>query len=166
MDRPHVPLPLEARPSDVRGDAPEQLEDVPRTLGERIGNRLETAAPQEWRWQGRTVKLFDGTTVSMPDTPSNQNAFPQSREQKPGLGFPIARIGALIGLASGAILGYRIAACKGKGTGEQSLLRDLLDHHIAPGDILLADALLANWWIIERVPVSYTHLTLPTSDLV
>lgn len=124
---------------------------IPRTLGERIGNRLETAAPQEWRWQGRSVKLFDGTTVSMPDTPSNQNAFPQSREQKPGLGFPIARIGALIGLASGAILGYRIAACKGKGTGEQSLLRDLLDHHIAPGDILLADALLANWWIIERV---------------
>jgi hypothetical protein len=124
---------------------------IPRTLGERIGNRLETAAPQNWRWQGRTVKLFDGTTVSMPDTPNNQNAFPQSREQKPGLGFPIARIGALIGLASGAILGYRVAACKGKGTGEQSLLRDLLEDHIAPGDILLADALLANWWIIERV---------------
>lgn len=123
---------------------------IPRTLSERIGERLETSAPRAWRWQGRTVKVFDGTTVSMPDTPSNQEAFPQSREQKPGLGFPIARIGALIGLASGAVLGYRVAACKGKGTGEQSLLRDLLDHHITPGDILLADALLANWWIIER----------------
>ena len=123
---------------------------IPRTLGERMGERLETSAPRAWRWQGRAVKLFDGTTVSMPDTPSNQDAFPQSREQKPGLGFPMARIGALIGLASGAVLGYRVAACKGKGTGEQSLLRDLLDHHIAPGDILLADALLANWWIIER----------------
>lgn len=38
----------------------------------------------------------------MPDTPSNQRAYPRSHEQKPGLGFPIARIGALIGLASGA----------------------------------------------------------------
>ena len=123
---------------------------IPRTLGERIGQRLETSAPSAWRWQGRTVKLFDGTTVSMPDTPSNQEAFPQSRGQKPGLGFPVARIGALIGLASGAVLGYRVAACKGKGTGEQSLLRELLDHHVAPGDIVLADALLANWWIIER----------------
>ncbi len=123
---------------------------IPRTLSERIAERLETLAPRAWRWQGRAVKLFDGTTVSMPDTPSNQAAFPQSREQKPGLGFPIARIGALIGLASGAVLGYRVAACKGKGTGEQTLLRDLLDHHITPGDIVLADALLANWWIIER----------------
>lgn len=123
---------------------------IPRTLGERIGERLETSAPRAWRWQGRTIKLFDGTTVSMPDTPSNQEAFPQSREQKPGLGFPIVRIGALIGLASGAVLGYRVAACKGKGTGEQSLLRELLDLHVAPGDIVLADALLANWWIIER----------------
>ena len=123
---------------------------IPQALCDRIGERLETSAPRDWRWQGRIVKVFDGTTVSMPDTPSNQEAFPQSREQKPGLGFPMARIGALIGLASGAVLGYRVAACKGKGTGEQSLLRDLLDHHIAPGDILLADALLANWWIIER----------------
>ena len=53
-------------------------------------------------------------------------------------------------MASGAVLGYQVAAGKGKGTGEQSLLYDLLDHHIAPGDIVLADALLATWWIIER----------------
>jgi hypothetical protein len=101
-----------------------------------------------WLWQGRPVKLFDGTTVSMPDTPSNQQAYPQSREQKPGLGFPIARIGALIGLSSGAILAYQVVACKGKGTGEQSLLTNLLGH-LNAGDVLLADALLATWWIIE-----------------
>ncbi len=98
---------------------------LPTTLGAAIGERLESMAPSRWRWQGRCVKLFDGTTVSMPDTPSNQLAYPQSREQKPELGFPIARIGALIGLASGAILGYQVVACKGKGTGEQSLLGNL-----------------------------------------
>lgn len=123
---------------------------IPVALGNKIGARLESMAPKAWRWQTRHVKLFDGTTVSMPDTPSNQQAFPQSREQKPGLGFPVARIGALIGLASGAVLGYQVAACEGKGTGEQSLLRDLLDH-VAPGDVVLADALLATWWIIEGV---------------
>ena len=62
----------------------------------------------------------------------------------------MARIGALIGLASGAVLGYHVAACKGKGTGEQSLLRGLLDRVVA-GDVILADALLATWWIIEGV---------------
>lgn len=121
---------------------------LPVSLGIMIGERLEAMAPSAWRWQGRCVKLFDGTTVTMPDTPSNQQTYPQSREQKPGLGFPIARIGALIGLSSGAILGYQVVACEGKGTGEQSLLRNLLDH-LNTDDVLLADALLATWWIIH-----------------
>jgi len=121
---------------------------LPVTLGSMIGERLEMTSPSAWRWHGRCVKLFDGTTITMPDTPSNQQTYPQSSEQKPGLGFPIARIGALIGLNSGAILGYQVAACKGKGTGEQSLLANLLDH-LNGGDVLLADALLATWWIIH-----------------
>ena len=62
--------------------------------------------------------------------------------------LPVARIGALIGLASGAILGYQVVACEGKGTGEQSLLGNLLDH-LDTGDVVLADALLATWWLIE-----------------
>lgn len=124
--------------------------EIPTTLGNWIGARLESMAPPAWRWQGRSVKLFDGTTVSMPDTQSNQQAFPQSREQKPGLGFPVARIGALIGLACGAVLGYRVVPCEGKGTGEQSLLMELLVH-VEPQDIVLADALLATWWIVEGI---------------
>lgn len=124
--------------------------EIPTTLGNWIGARLESMAPRAWRWMGRSVKLFDGTTVSMPDTPSNQEAFPQNREQKPGLGFPVARIGALIGLACGAVLGYRVVPCEGKGTGEQSLLMELLVH-VDPRDIVLADALLTTWWIIEGI---------------
>jgi len=121
---------------------------LPVTLGTMIGQRLEAMTPSAWRWRGRPVKLFDGTTVSMPDTPSNQQTYPQSGEQQHGLGFPLARIGALIGLGSGAILGYRVAACKGRGTGEQSLLMNLLDD-LNDNDVLLADALLATWWIIH-----------------
>lgn len=121
---------------------------LPKSLSDTLGNQLESMTPSAWRWQTRPVKLFDGTTVSMPDTPSNQAAYPQSSEQKPGLGFPIARIGAIIGLASGAICAYQVVACKGKGTGEQSLLMNLLCH-LNADDILLADALLTTWWIIE-----------------
>ena len=133
---------------------------LPVMLGTLIGERLEAMTPSAWRWQSRSVKLFDGTTVTMPDTPSNQETYPQSGEQKPGLGFPIARIGALIGLSSGAMLGYQVAACKGRGTGEQSLLMNLLDH-LNAFDVLLADALLATWWIIQGVRSRGADVVMP-----
>ena len=121
---------------------------LPTTLSELIAQRLESRAALSWRWNGRRVVLFDGTSMSMPDTPSLQQAYPQSATQAAGLGFPMARIGALIGLATGAVLTYQVAACKGKATGEQTLLQNLT-LHLNEGDVLLADAPLATWWIIE-----------------
>lgn len=123
---------------------------IAQRLYQRVGKALEARMPAAWCWRGRRVKLFDGTTVSMPDTVQNQSAFPQSPEQAPGVGFPIARVGGLIGLASGAMLGHVVSACAGKGSGEQSMLRELLPL-IEARDVLLADALLATWWIIAEV---------------
>lgn len=87
-------------------DARQRLPNKPPVVpGGMIGERLEAMIAPAWRWQGRwqgrCVKLCDGTTVSMPDTPSNQKIYPQSGEQKTRLGFPVARIGALIGLSGG-----------------------------------------------------------------
>jgi hypothetical protein len=82
--------------------------------------------------------------VTMPDTRENQKAYPQVYNQKPGLGFPIARLGALISLACGAVVNLGFCQYAGKGQGEVSLLRQLWDS-LRPGDILLTDALLANW---------------------
>src|SRR5215469_2865273 len=109
-----------------------------------VGRRLDDQAERRWLWQGRRVYLFDGTTVTMPDTPENQAAYPQVYNQKPGLGFPIARLGALISLACGAVVNLGFCPYAGKGQGEVSLLRRLWDC-LRPGDILLTDALLANW---------------------
>ncbi len=85
-----------------------------------VDRGLDEKAPRRWLWQGRRVYLFDGTTVTMPDTPENQAAYPPVYNQKPGLGFPIARLGALISLACGAVvsLGFCRYAGKGQGRGE------------------------------------------------
>lgn len=80
----------------------------------------------------------------MPDTPDNHEAYPQVYNQQPGIGFPIARVGALISLSCGAILNLGICRYAGKGQGEVSLLRQLWDL-LRPGDILLSDRLMANW---------------------
>src|ERR1700739_3688200 len=108
------------------------------------GRSLDARAEQDWLWKGRRVYLFDGTTVTMPDTPENQKAYPQVYNQKPGLGFPIARIGAVISLACGAIVNLGFCQYAGKGQGEVSLLRRLWDV-LRPGDVLLGDCLMANW---------------------
>src|SRR5437879_6338841 len=109
-----------------------------------VGRRLDDQTDRRWLWKGRRVYLFDGTTVTMPDTPANQAAYPQVYNQKPGLGFPIVRLGALISLACGAVVNLGFCQYAGKGQGEVSLLRRLWDS-LHPGDILLTDALLANW---------------------
>jgi len=88
--------------------------------------------------------MFDGTTVSMPDTPKNQQAYPQVDTQKPGLGFPIARLGTIISLSCGAVLGLGFRRYAGKGQGEVSLLHELWDV-LCRGDVLLTDCLLSTW---------------------
>src|SRR5262245_32052879 len=109
-----------------------------------VGRALDEKVERRWLWQGRRVYLFDGTTVTMPDTPENQAAYPQVYNQKPGLGFPIARLGALIALACGAVVNLGFCRYAGKGQGEVSLLRRLWDV-LRPGDVVLADRLTANW---------------------
>ena len=113
-------------------------------MARQTGRALEAAVDPRWLWKGRHVYLFDGTTVTMPDTRENQAAYPQVYNQKPGLGFPIARVGALISLACGAVVNLGACQYAGKGQGEVSLLRRLWDA-LRPGDLLLTDALMANW---------------------
>jgi Transposase DDE domain len=88
--------------------------------------------------------MFDGMTDTMPDTWENQAAYLQIGNQGPGLGFPIARIGALIALACGAVVNLGFCRYAGKGQGEVSLVRRLWDV-LAPGHVLLGDRLMANW---------------------
>ncbi len=50
-------------------------------LAMSVGETLERTSPAEWKWRGRSIKLMDGTTISMPDTEGNQSAYPQSGVQ-------------------------------------------------------------------------------------
>jgi len=109
-----------------------------------VGRALDAKAKHHWLWKGRRVYMFDGTTVTMPDTPENQEAYPQVYNQKPGVGFPIARIGAITSLACGAIVNLGFCRYAGKGQGEISLLRRLWNV-LRSGDVLLTDRLMANW---------------------
>jgi hypothetical protein len=116
-------------------------------LGRESGERVCAGQRQGWRWRGREVKLVDGTTLSMPDTARNQASFPQNHEQKAGLGFPLARVVAIVSLSCGAVLQWAIGPCEGKDTGETALLWGLAQN-LKRGDVVVADRCYAGYFMI------------------
>lgn len=115
------------------------------TLVRSTGSSMSDGALSSWRWMGRPVRLVDGTTVTMADTVENQDAYPQSRGQKAGLGFPICRLVGIICLASGAVLDASLGRFRGKGGDEQTLFRTMLNT-LNRGDIVLGDAYYATYF--------------------
>jgi hypothetical protein len=118
-----------------------------RELACRTGREVETQAPAEWLWHGRSVRIVDGSTFTMPDTPENQAEYPQAKTQRPGCGLPIARIVVVFSLAVGTVLEAAIGPYAGKQTGENSLFRTLHDA-LAAGDVVLADRYFSGWFDI------------------
>jgi Transposase DDE domain len=119
-------------------------------LVRRTGKSIHDQAKESWLFHKRPVKIIDGSTVVMPDTPANQKAYPQPSSQKPGLGFPIARILVVFSLAVGTVLEAAIGPYQGKQTSELALLRMVMDQ-FQPGDIFLADRLFCSYWVIAAL---------------
>lgn len=121
----------------ARGRLPEPLL---ANLTRELGRELAGLALPEWLWKERHIKIADGSTATMADTRENQAAYPQSRNQKAGLGFPILRFVVILSLSVGTVLECAVGACRGKKTGEQSLFRETWDA-LEANDIVLGDRL-------------------------
>ena len=122
-------------------------ESLLRRLTYQTGVTLEQQAPDAWRWRARRVLLVDGCELSMPDTPANQEEYPQLKNQKPGLGFPRLRLVVLLAFATAALVGAALGPVKGKGSGETERFRTLLDR-LAAGDVIVADRYYCTWWLV------------------
>jgi Transposase DDE domain len=97
-------------------------------------------------WCGHHVLVADGSCVTAPDTPANQKAFPQQSVQKPGCGFPIIRLVALLSLATGMLTAWATGTWSHH---EIGLLQTLWEH-LRPGDVLLADRGFCNWALLAQ----------------
>lgn len=80
---------------------------------------VELEAPRRF---GRPLIAVDGTTFTMPDTPSNQKEWPQSSEQAEGIGFPLMKLVGAFSVDTGALLDRQIG---NKHDHELSLLREM-----------------------------------------
>lgn len=118
-----------------------------RALSQEVALRTESQVDPNHKWRGRRTFLVDGFTFQMPDTPKNQKEYPQHTAQKPGIGFPIARVVAMVCLASGVVISAAIGRYKGKQTGELALFTQLFGH-LKPGDVVVADRHYCSYWMI------------------
>ena len=98
------------------------------------------------RWHGHRTFLVDGSGCSMPDTPALREAFGQSTEQRPGCGFPVARLLGLFHAGTGLLLKLVVAPLLTHDLARVQKVHPTLE----PGDVLVAD----------RGLCSYAHLAL------
>jgi hypothetical protein len=106
----------------------------------------QEAVPTKDLWCGHHVLVADGSCVTAPDTPANQKKFPQQKVQKPGCGFPIIRVVALLSLATGMLTAWATGSWSQH---EVALLQTLWDG-LRAGDVLLADRGFCNWALLAQ----------------
>lgn len=107
-------------------------------------------------WCGKRVLAVDGSTVTAPDTPENQKTYPQQSVQKPGCGFPIIRIVALLSLATGMLVGWTTGHWHQH---ELTLFHALWDF-LQTDDVLLADRGFCNWGLLALCLQRNLHAVL------
>jgi hypothetical protein len=127
----------------ARGNLPlERLQEIHAALV----SQAEAAVALKDLWCGHRVTIIDGCTVTAPDTPANQKAYPQQSVQKAGCGFPILRILAFMSLATGLIGAWALGPWR---QSEVALLQTLWDC-VRAGDVLLADRGFCNWGLLAQ----------------
>jgi hypothetical protein len=128
--------------------------DTLQRLRHAVAAQAEKLVPYaQQRWFGLRPKVIDGTTVTGPDTPKNQRAYPQPSSQKPGCGFPLLKLVGIFSLASGVLLDY---AKGNKHQHELALLHKLLDH-FKPKDLALADRGFSCYTLIALLLLRNVH---------
>jgi hypothetical protein len=115
-------------------------------LLERFSSAVQRSASDDGRWHGHRTFFVDGSGCSMPDTPTLQDTFGQPTEQRPGCGFPVARLLGLFHVGTGVLLKLVVAPLLPHDLAQVQVVHPTLQ----PGDVLVAD----------RGLCSYAHLAL------
>jgi len=120
----------------------ERLEDIHRHL---VAEAEQAVAAQDL-WCGHRVRVVDASTVTLPDTPANQRAWPQQSVQQPGCGFPIVRLVGLFNLASGLFTAW----VSGPWRQHELVLFQQLWDCLRAGDVLLGDRGFSGWAVLAQ----------------
>ncbi len=119
------------------------------SINSKLLDIIDSNKDNDYLWQGKRVKIVDGSSVSMPDTEDNQNLYPQPSGQKQGCGFPVMRITAMFSLESGALIAIR----KGSLHVHERILFHKMWDCLSEDDVVLADrgfCSFGDYWMLSK----------------
>jgi hypothetical protein len=125
-------------------------EDLLKELLVQEARQMENCVPSKWTWNGRLVKLVDGTTLTLCDTDLIKKDFPLSKRQKAKNSLPMTRVVGLFSLSTGGLLDVAVGAYCGKNTGEHMLMRELIPT-LNQGELVLGDGLYPSYFCIATL---------------
>ena len=102
-------------------------------------------------FHGYISAIFDGSTGTMPDSAKNVEAFGKTQNQTGEGAFPQLRMMALVVLSLRVVLDVAWAPCQGKGTGERTLMMQLLKRTARSGLLYLMDAGLYSCALVWQI---------------
>lgn len=138
--------------------------DLIRQVNQRIVDdtlneldRCDDAGSGRYRWRGHRIFILDGTTDSMPDTPALREHYGVPCGVRPGLGFPMAHLLALMDHQSGLILDCIDSPLF---TSDVSVSPQM-HPHLNEGDVLLGDGSFAGYAHLALISRAKLHAVMP-----
>jgi len=141
---PEAPAPTDSAWCQARSRVPET---VLVELVFRRALQCRRRFGQACRWHGRWVFRIDGSTVSMPDTPSLAEAFGYSSSNHGSSRFPIARITFIELAGLNVIWNYRLNEYR---CSEERQLYDMW-HTVPTGSICLLDRKFCSFYNLAKL---------------
>jgi hypothetical protein len=124
---------------------------------QRLAGAMAARRRESDLWHGMALKVIDGSSATLDDTPANQKDYPQHSEQKPGCGFPVMGFVGVLDLSSGgAWLGAVPKIWKEQ---DCSVAGQLLGH-FGEGDLALADRAFGSYEFIARLQGRGAHVLM------
>jgi len=108
-----------------------------QVIFKKVTSSFTTLKPDFHKW---TTVIFDGSACTTPDTQSNRDKFGKSKSGRGESAFPMLRIVTLLSASTRLILDFAYGSIQGKGTGERTLMTNLLTKCSQKNLLFLLDA--------------------------
>lgn len=135
-------------------------EEPMRRIFDELARPLEEPELKGGYWKGMHVVAIDGSTLTLQDTPSNDEAFGRSSNQHGKAAYPLARFVALAEVGTHVIFGAELGGYRDS---EVALAGKLVDR-LKPGMLCLADRLFPGLPLWRQAEKTGAHLLWRTKS--